>query len=258
METAIYYFSGTGNSLFVANTLNKKMSNSKLHPILSTLNANEIACNAPKVGIVFPMHFMTLPRVVDAFLEKIKLPNAHYVFVVITGEKPSLGNAVSRVKHILQNRGVALDAAFFIPMVAAHFPVFRYAKPQEAKVIYNAAMQKVTHILTYINEGKPVIEKEKAMLSNLKQMMFPAKEGKQRHFWREDGCIRCGYCVQVCPFQNITLKGKEVIWHDNCHSCFACVHYCSKSVIHYKKLSKNKKRHHHPMVGIADISQQRG
>ncbi|TLX74136.1 4Fe-4S dicluster domain-containing protein [Labilibacter sediminis] len=56
-------------------------------------------------------------------------------------------------------------------------------------------------------------------------------KGKEKFFTIDDGCIRCGYCMQVCPFQNIRLHSKQVQWLDNCHSCLACLHFCSQSVI---------------------------
>ncbi len=53
MSTEIYYFSGTGNSLFVARELQHRIPGAKLIPIISLLNSDAIKTTAETVGIVF-------------------------------------------------------------------------------------------------------------------------------------------------------------------------------------------------------------
>ena len=56
----IYYFSGTGNSLHVAQELQSRISGTKLIPIVSLLHNDSIAASGETVGFVFPVYLTTL------------------------------------------------------------------------------------------------------------------------------------------------------------------------------------------------------
>ncbi len=257
MNTALYYFSGTGNSLSVAHTIKKQINKCELYPIIGCLKDKPINITAQRVGIIFPIHFMTMPRIVKEFLEEVSFHSPEYTFVVVTGGSPKFGNALSLVKKHFQAVNLTLNAGYFIPTVAAHFPYLRLSKPKQAKVLYQEAQEKVMLISASIAQLKNEFHKEFSILGNIKQWVSKEARGNEKVFAVDQGCIRCGYCMQVCPFQNIRLHGKQVQWLDNCHYCFACLHFCSKSVIQYKKLSVGKARHHHPSILLNDIALQR-
>ena len=50
----------------------------------------------------------------------------------------------------------------------------------------------------------------------------------------ENGCIGCGICVSVCPFQAIVINENGVAQVDEakCVACGKCVRECPKQVIH--------------------------
>jgi flavodoxin len=56
----IYYFSGTGNSLFVAKELQKRIPDAKLIPIVKHLKDSSIKAGEA-VGFVFPVYFTAIP-----------------------------------------------------------------------------------------------------------------------------------------------------------------------------------------------------
>jgi len=57
MSTEIYYFSGTGNSLYVARELQKRIPETNLIPIVSLLNKDVIEIKGETLGLVFPIHY---------------------------------------------------------------------------------------------------------------------------------------------------------------------------------------------------------
>ncbi len=257
MNTALYYFSGTGNSLSVARNLNKQIKGSELFPIIGCLKQRPREVTVERVGIIFPIHFMTIPRIVREFLKEVKFHNPAYVFVVVTGVSPKLGNSLSQVKKYLNDANVHLNAGYFVPMVAAHFPYLKLTKEKQPSVLYQEAQTKVLHISESIGKLRNEFDKEFAIVGNAKQLLIKEQKGDEKVFTVGEGCIRCGYCMQVCPFQNIRIHGKQVQWLDNCHYCFACLNFCSQSVIEYKKISKGKPRNHHPSIELNDIALQR-
>ena len=51
------------------------------------------------------------------------------------------------------------------------------------------------------------------------------------------GCIKCGICADICPFDAITVSKDRsaVIDQNKCHTCGLCVSVCPTSVISYVK-----------------------
>ena len=82
MKTEIYYFSGSGNSLAIAQNLSKKLEHSKTISIPHIINkANNITGEI--IGIVCPVYFHNMPHIVRDFIKKIK--EAKYLFMVYAG-----------------------------------------------------------------------------------------------------------------------------------------------------------------------------
>jgi len=92
MSTDIYYFSGTGNSLFVAKELQKRISESNIIPIASLMKKTTVDSFADVIGFVFPVHALTIPIVVRIFIQKLNINNAKYIFAIATR-----GHNISRI-----------------------------------------------------------------------------------------------------------------------------------------------------------------
>jgi hypothetical protein len=66
-KAVIYYFSGTGNSLYLAKVLAENLGD-HLVPIVSTMRVEAIRPEASVVGIVYPVCFNDLPVLVGELL----------------------------------------------------------------------------------------------------------------------------------------------------------------------------------------------
>lgn len=80
MSTEIYYFSGTGNSLYVARELQKLIPEAELIPIAGVLKSDNIQTKGDNVGFVFPCHGLTIPIPVRKFLKKVNVRSSDYFF----------------------------------------------------------------------------------------------------------------------------------------------------------------------------------
>jgi flavodoxin len=70
MKTIIYYYSATGNSLYVARFLQERLPETELRSIPEELAGDRLSVQADTIGFVFPMHYLSLPLQVEEFLEK--------------------------------------------------------------------------------------------------------------------------------------------------------------------------------------------
>jgi flavodoxin len=87
MKTAIYYFSGTGNSFAVARDIAEKTSG-KLISIPSVMDQPSIITDADVIGIVFPVYFRAvlggIPLIVRRFTRKLEDIDSKYIFAICT------------------------------------------------------------------------------------------------------------------------------------------------------------------------------
>ena len=85
METTIYYFTGTGNSLAVARDLCERLGDCRAVPIASLREKpGPIRPAADRVGIVYPVYFFGVPSIVAEIAARLDLGGARYVFAVST------------------------------------------------------------------------------------------------------------------------------------------------------------------------------
>lgn len=74
----IFYFTGTGNSLYIA-----KRFGGKIYSIPQVLKGEECIFEDEKIGIIFPTYGFSIPTIVREFIEKITLKSP-YIFVIMT------------------------------------------------------------------------------------------------------------------------------------------------------------------------------
>lgn len=130
MSTEIYYFSGTGNSFYVAKELQKRIPDAKLVPIVSILNNDVIKTNGKSVGIIFPVHALTIPIAVKRFLKKADMSSAEYIFAVAT----RLGIIFSdfdKIDKILKKKNKRLDSHFILTMYSNDTKEKQYKSPTD-------------------------------------------------------------------------------------------------------------------------------
>lgn len=118
----IYYFSGTGNSHYVAEVLSKSLQD--------TMQSIELAQSIKQdeiIGIVTPVYFFGLPDIVKDFLERLSVSPKSYFYLVVTyGGKP--GNIGKEANSIMQKKGTGFYAMYGVKMVDTYIPMYDASK----------------------------------------------------------------------------------------------------------------------------------
>jgi flavodoxin len=125
-KAAVYYFSGTGNSLVLAKLVAQRLDGD-LIPIVSVIDREKIEPAADVVGIVFPVYYADLPNIVRRFAEKLETTEGKYIFA-ISNYGGGAGDSLKTLDRILRSRGKALSAGFGV-----HMPQNAFHKPWEIK-----------------------------------------------------------------------------------------------------------------------------
>lgn len=255
MKTRICWFSGTGNSLWVARTLAEALGDTEVVPIART----DPTTLAPvdRLGLVFPVYAWGPPRIVARFIEKCGAEQSNYVFAVVTcgGNAGSTGPIT---RKMLRRQGADLDAAFSIPMVE-NYPRLGGA-PGEAKQkkALAEAEERIEEVIAALKTmphgdvrtgGFPF-----AQLGPLVYRFFvPNLPRMDRRFSADEQCNGCRVCEMVCPVGNIAMSEGKPTWLGNCEQCFACFHFCPQKAVQYGGNTAKQIRYHHPACKVSDF-----
>ncbi len=258
----IFYFSGTGNSLYVAKRI-AKTNNEELVSIASLLTSekdkyeyqlkeNEV------IGFVYPIYAWAPPKQVLKFVEKLKLSNYknNYIFSIATcGE--NIGNAMKVLSGALSKKQLLLNSGFSMKMPNNYIIMGNVdSKEVERKKLLEAENTINTINKIIENRDKGVFQVEKgfmpSLLTNIINPLFNKGATHTEKFWASDKCTSCGICEKVCNCTNIKVQGKPS-WGNKCTQCLACIHLCPTGAIQYGKGTEKKGRYKNPEVSISEM-----
>ncbi|MBN1877033.1 MAG: EFR1 family ferrodoxin [Anaerolineae bacterium] len=263
----IYYFSGTGNSLHVARELTKRFPDATLVPMLSVLRDDRIASTAETVGLVFPIHNLTLPLLVRRFLQQADFKSATYMFAIST--RLCSDKVFSDIDKLLAKQGKSLDATFSVEMPCTYTPLFKSPSQEELARMEAELQKRIDTIQTVIVNRQTSREKDDPLVFFLGHILYPVITaymqnvrfpGMIRSFYADSKCTGCGVCEKVCLTGRIHMKDNRPEWSNriDCAYCFACLHYCPVQAIQIRGRSTIAKgRYHHPEITVADITRQK-
>lgn len=241
----IAYFSGTGNTEWVAAQLSTLVCDNQLvHiPVSGTIDFNKV----DSLGICFPVHAWGVPSVVTRFIQSIPRDcSIPYIYMVCTCGDDS-GLTMYEFKELLecQNQRVSLYYSLQMPNTYVNLPGFDVdsLSVQHSKVTH--ALQKLQVLSKHVQNRDEVVDVVKGnfpwLKSRVLRPLFNRYLVKDHFFHVSDSCIKCGTCEKVCPVQNIQFQGKPIWLHQgDCLSCMACYHSCPEHAITFGKYTDHK------------------
>ena len=237
----IYYFSGCGNSRYVAEELGRLT-----HDTVVNLTEVDNPAVPSVVGIVCPVYSWAVPHLVDDFVRQLaSQPAPDYCYLACTcGD--NVGRTVERFARLLRRQGWHLHAAFSFVMPETYVNVkgFNLDTPEGAQRKIDAVRERLPQVAQHILQRDPVVDVVKGgapwLKTTLANPLFYGLLITDKKFVVHDTCISCGLCEQVCPLHNITLHDGRPSWHGHCTNCMACYHHCPKNAIHFGTATEGK------------------
>lgn len=244
----IFYFTGTGNSLFAAKRLLGE--GERLVNIATALKKNETrfeVCDGENVGFVFPVYFYTVPEIIKEFISKLDIKGAGYVYSVITcGGSISQTGAV--LKKLLEKRGLTLS--YVTPLLMPDNGMLFYQIPsaEEGAQRLSEAEKRLSVIADDINNGKITEIGSSTVLSDLTGLGFKLSD-KTSKFYADENCTGCRLCESVCPIGAIEIRNGKPEWiKARCTKCSACINRCPNKALQYGKATVNRNRYVNPEI----------
>jgi ferredoxin len=258
----VLYFSGTGNSYYVAKTVAQRIG-ADLKPII-LLKKGEVI-NAGLVCFVFPVYDFSPPKKVSEIVSNLFFVNSNYVIAIST-YGIALSKALIRFKKTLKQKDVTLSSGYGIKMPHNAVGSIVFTEEDDKKTIAMAD-EKIEDVIKKINEktignierstifeGMTIIKQFPKVMKLIFILIF--KGAKALEFQVTSDCVSCYQCQKLCPVENIDFIDGKPMFKDNCTGCFACIQWCPESAIHIGKYSFEEialKHYHHPNLVVNDL-----
>ena len=243
----VFYFSGTGNSLYAAKRLlsdGEQLIN--IAEARKEKNDTYSISQGEPLGFVFPVYFYTLSDIVRDFVRAVDIKGAEYIYAVITCGG-GIGAAGSLLAKELAKKGMKLSR------------VFQLVMPDNSMLFYNIPTQDQANAFLKTREAEldKIAEAIKARES---KVVAPKPYGgvmrgiyhamnSTKGFHATDKCVSCGLCARNCPDDAIRMENGKPVWvKKSCARCSSCICRCPVQAIEYGKATEKRNRYKNPYV----------
>ena len=244
----ILYFSGTGNSNYVAKRIADAPGDALVN-LNDRIKASDTSSveTGERVIIVTPTYAWRIPRVVRDWLLKTELHGAKNVWFVMTCGS-EIGNANKYNRDLCAEKAISCMGTAQIVMPENYIAMFSAPQADEARQIVAKAEPSIDRAIAAIQRNQPFAPTRNNLfdrfMSGPVNPIFYRFFVKANAFTVSDACISCGQCAKRCPMNNVTLKDGKPVWGKACTHCMACICYCPVSAIEYGKKSVGQPRYH--------------
>jgi len=262
METIIYYFTGTGNSLKIARSLSENLEDCELIPIAKVWEMENLASKSENVGFIFPLYYSGLPKIVDDFIKKIDLSKSNYFFTVITSTGDINEQPLQQLEKILKTKAKRLSAGFYVTMPNNYIIGYDVDSEERQKECFEKAIKEVELISEILNVkrenlNQDIFKKDVSRSEGINREFREEVNESDKSFYADDNCSMCGICEDICPVNNIILIEGIPQWQHKCQQCLACINFCPEKSIQFGTETLKTQRYHHPEFTVEDLIDQK-
>lgn len=251
----IFYFTGTGNSLFFAKNLAVSLGEKLVSipaEIKRGIKAGYALSENETLGFVFPVYAWGPPKMVLDFISELTVSGARsYVFSLCTcGDEE--GHTTGVIQKALSRRGLTLDSAFAVQMPNNYIIGYDVdsSDVEDAK-LRNADEQLISITDTIVSRQRGVFRtlpgSQPFFKTTIINPLFNRFAMSTSKFFATDACTGCGLCERICPAATIKVNEKPV-WGKACTQCLGCLNRCPEGAIQYGRGTCNKGRYVHSVL----------
>ncbi len=241
----LFYFSGTGNTWWVAGRLAEALDAQGFHaePLsieqVSPSRAAEALDRARVVGVGYPVYGSDAPLILQDFLRHLPATNQPKPVLVFVTQGVWSGDGAYCMRSLIEDKGYRVRwAVHFLmpgnlsldlgPLLNLFFRSMK-AKPEDA-------LGRVNRLATRVAQDEPWIMGRHLLLSGGWMQRIPYR--KTMSYWQSghlkvdpERCTLCGRCIRLCPVGNITLLEDLPRFGDACNLCLRCFNFCPQMAV---------------------------
>lgn len=246
----LFYFTGTGNSLYAAKGIEPE-----LQSIPQAIHREPLDFTADAIGIVCPVYGHEVPPMVREFLEKAQFHTDYFYMVLTYGNRH--GGAAELAQRLCRECGIQPAYINVLMMADNWLPSFDM---DEQKKLDKGVEEHLSQIAADVAARKhwtaPVTGADRAAHREFLAGVSKMPADAWQHLIRvTDRCVGCGICQKICPSASIRVTdGKAVHIPGNCQTCLSCVHNCPEKAIGLNLPEKNPSaRYRNEHIQLSEI-----
>ncbi|MBT9154941.1 MAG: hypothetical protein DDT39_01627 [Firmicutes bacterium] len=247
-KASIFYFSGTGNTWWVANELAAALSQRHIEASAYSIEqivagrAAELVAASDLVGFGYPIYGSDLPLPMQRFIAEIEVHHVKTAFVFCTqwlwsGDGASLGASLLRARGFGVRWGEHFHMPSNVSVPVLPWPLHTDAPLAKAKYLRHSAFR-VQRLAAHIALGRPFYRGFNT-LSTVAGLLQRVPYRRHLHQFRDAlapdpaRCTRCALCVRLCPADNLLVEHDTIRTVGRCVLCLRCYSFCPEYAILY-------------------------
>jgi ferredoxin len=251
--TKIYYFSGTGNSLWSAKKIAQGITDAyELYNIGAESQKKRITVEADAVVFVFPSYAYGMPLVVRRFAKSAVFKTRYFAAFVTFGTSPR--GTLGLLRRILKKKGIEKMFFGLIPSVENYLALFGRQKPEkkEKRILLQEKTTKdaIQAVIERRENKVSVFCPFSALVSRL--FSLGVKIFYKRYRIGEN-CNGCAVCEKICPVSAITMSKGYPVFSSKCEHCQGCVDICPLRAIQFGRVKFGSLGYCHPEIEITEL-----
>jgi len=259
------YFSGTGNTKWVSEQVQEKLSHKHEVEVisiegLSVESAHKEMKKADLFMLLYPAYGNDMPEILSNYLNELvkwgPLEDLGVISIVVpalyAADGVLAGNEQYNQLKMNQLGGyhVFMSCNFNTPI-----PGFNIASDKKQNKLLGEAEKKIEQIVRDINYKSFSFEKTgdfHRFLGKLENKPNKKAMGKYDVKINHSLCIKCGKCIKLCPTQNLEFQSDELTVKGKCTICLRCINACPSCAIRIfsAKGKRPYKQYKGPMIKI--------
>lgn len=242
------YFSGTGNTQYVAELFSQKM-NAKCISVEEDLDFSAEIEEVDTITFCYPIYNSRVPRIMREFVHNHMAVLLGKKVIILVTQMMFSGDGARVFTDLFEDGAINVIYAehFNMQQNMGNIPVFwtlfkpterskqKYINKTQAKmntvcsnikngIIKKRGFSKVSKLLGYI-QGKP-------WQKNTKEIKPARLEKKLMNDVRiHKSCTSCNLCTKICPMENLVNNEGRIKHFNNCTVCYRCVNRCPQKAI---------------------------
>lgn len=243
------YFSGTGNSKYIAEYFSKKME-CQHYSIEENIDFANLICNNDTIVFCYPVYGSCVPMIMREFVTKYKSYIDGKKIIIFCTQLIFSGDGARIFTELL--KGISYNVIyadhFNMPNNICNFFLFPMASEKKANKYFTNAERKIDKVCENIKNG--IVKKRgfnifsKYLGLLCQRLYFSRFEKKAKKDVKITAdCIVCAKCVAICPMNNLKLINNMIQQNGNCTLCYRCVNMCPQKAITVLVHSKIKRQY---------------
>lgn len=246
----IIYFSGTGNTAYIAEHIESRLMEKRLDISIERIEKSEPrnCTDLESLYFGFPIYACDMPDLVQKFIKD--LPEVDGTPVKLFSTLAFYGGkAMLRAAILFAEKGYSVTSFFERKMPGSDGLALLKKEGKTVKKLLSNFNRDMSDLYLWIDNNESVKSLHMSMdiRGKIVGAMLKIVEGGMKKKYRTDTrCISCGLCAKICPVGNIQMIEKKILFDNNCILCMRCIHQCPQEAIQIGKGTVDKFRYKGP------------